>query len=585
MNQMSRMALAVYTVCLLLNAAVADDSSDAAKSPDWRSYNHDPSGSRYNSAEKWLNPGNASQLVEKWRFPTDDYKLPVGVIHATPTVVNGYVYFGTATYAAFYKLTPQGKVKWVYKLDSEPWTPRTTNIGTRLVPALGVYSSALVTDDSVYFGDGHGVFYALDRKTGTELWKVDSRADDFPGAHQSNVFLSSPILADGKIIIGGGGYEHAAAAEPDYECCSGRGNVIAFEPKTGEMLWKYDVGPEPEFFDPPITMNVWGVDRLYHAGPSTSSVWNTSSYDPESQTIYFGTDVHNAPRRPTDDDPRIYTEHTSAIIALDVRTGEERWITQIHEGDVWNHTLPPRDPKTGQLKDQSIGDTPKLYTIDVDGKPTKVMGFGCKDGGFYVLRASDGERLNETPRYTGPAVENPEVDPRVLALPSLIGGIQTGCATDGERVYVNGIDKMIGVPTGGRVTSVSTDLQTEFWRHNRPKVAEMPIRESKTSYTNVGDPVASGIAVANGVTYFTTMASNNLVALNAASGSVLKEIHIGPVFAGPSVSRGRVYIGTGNTLFSPSPREDFFPKRYDGTLYSFGLPGEDEIDRLGEGNE
>jgi len=44
---------------------------------------------------------------------------------------------------------------------------------------------------------------------------------------------------------------------------------------------------------------------------------------------------------------------------------------------------------TGRYKDQSIGDTPKPYLITVDGKPTWVVGVGCKDGGFYVFEADD----------------------------------------------------------------------------------------------------------------------------------------------------------------------------------------------------
>jgi hypothetical protein len=66
---------------------------------------------------------------------------------------------------------------------------------------------------------------------------------------------------------------------------------------------------------------------------------------------------------------------------------------------------------------------------------------------------------------------------------------------------------------------------------------------------------------------------------------VLKEIDLGPVWSGPSVSRGRVYVGTGNTLFNPSDAEVFFPKKSTGVLYSFGLPGEDEVSRLGAGRE
>ncbi len=76
--------------------------------------------------------------------------------------------------------------------------------------------------------------------------------------------------------------------------------------------------------------------------------------------------------------------------------------------------------------------------------------------------------------------------------------------------------------------------------------------------------------------------SGKLIALDAGTGTVLKEIELGPVFAGPSLSRGRVYVGGGNTLFSPSPFESFFPKKYIGTVRCFGLPGEDEVDRLGK---
>ena len=101
----------------------------------------------------------------------------------------------------------------------------------------------------------------------------------------------------------------------------------------------------------------------------------------------------------------------------------------------------------------------------------------------------------------------------------------------------------------------------------------------------MGDPVASGIAVANGVVYCTAVASGKLVALDAATGALLKEIELGPVWSGPSVSRGRVYVGTGNTLFSQSDAEAYFPKKYTGVLYSFGLPGDDEVSQLGAGKE
>ena len=51
------------------------------------------------------------------------------------------------------------------------------------------------------------------------------------------------------------------------------------------------------------------------------------------------------------------------------------------------------------------------------------------------------------------------------------------------------------------------------------------------------------------------------------------------------MSRGRVYVGTGNTQLTPIEEEVYFPKKFTGVLYSFGLPGEDEVSRLGAGKE
>ena len=36
--------------------------------------------------------------------------------------------------------------------------------------------SALVNDDTVYFGDLGGWFYALDRATGAERWRISAAA-------------------------------------------------------------------------------------------------------------------------------------------------------------------------------------------------------------------------------------------------------------------------------------------------------------------------------------------------------------------------------------------------------------------------
>jgi glucose dehydrogenase len=565
---------------------------------DWPMYNRDVIGTRHNPAERTLGRDNVGRLVEKWRFPARGSAEVVGIIHGTPAVVNGHVYFGTETFPTVYKLAPDGKVKWTYppRTGARPGEPQLA----QGLPVAGFMNSPLVAEDVVYIGDLGGTVYALDRATGALRWRLGTKAPPFPAAHPSNTLFAGPILADGLLVIAGGAFEHRVATEPGNRGCTGRGLVFALKPDSGDVVWAYAVGPEAREFGAPVTIkDTWG-DHVFHRGPSTSSVWCTPSYDPEGRTVYFGTDCHNSPREPTPDDPSLSTKHSCAVIALDARTGNEKWVTQINSDDVWNYDLRGYDPIKGRYKDQAVGDTPKIYTIDVEGKPTKVVGCGAKNGGFYVLDAATGTVLRHTPIYTGPPVHPPptDADPRILAFPSTMGGLQSGCATDGRAIYTNGIDILrlatnvvrqprYQPPTGGRVTSISLDTTRENWRHERPKVAAVGGTPGNPAYTDVGDPVASGIALANGVAYFTTVVSNQLVALDTAAGHVLRQVELRePVWCGPSVSRGRVYVGTGNLLFNPTtPQENYFPKSPFGALYSFGLPGEDEVERMKSGNE
>ena len=220
--------------------------------------------------------------------------------------------------------------------------------------------------------------------------------------------------------------------------------------------------------------------------------------------------------------------------------------------------------RTGRYKDQSIGDTPKVYTIAVDGKPTKVVGVGCKNGGFYVLGPTTGGIAGHTPIYTGPpayplAPAAGPADARPAELDRR--ACRPAARPTGDDLHQRNRCPPAGLarrarcerqpPTGGRVVAICAGhAGPSAGGTSGPRSPRSAGPPPKPVYTDVGDPVASGIAVANGVVYFTAVASGKLVALDAATGEVLKEIDLGPVWSGPSVSRGRVYVGTGNTLFS-----------------------------------
>src|SRR5262249_7944527 len=234
----------------------------AVDAKDWPMYNCDARGWRHNAAETALSKADVPRLEEKWRFPPKGADLEIGVIHATPVVVNGYVYFGTVNKAAFYKLTPDGKVKWSFRLNEKDDRIREKDDRVTAESGLrnGIYTSALVTEDAVYFATLAGFVYALDRDSGKEKWRLDMRSKTFPDAHPLNGTFASPILADGKIVVAGGALEQGIRwLLPRYKGFTGRGFVMALEPQSGRIVWKYNVGPKPEPLDPPITIkDAWG---------------------------------------------------------------------------------------------------------------------------------------------------------------------------------------------------------------------------------------------------------------------------------------------------------------------------------------
>jgi outer membrane protein assembly factor BamB len=103
-------------------------------------------------------------------------------------------------------------------------------------------------------------------------------------------------------------------------------------------------------------------------------------------------------------------------------------------------------------------------------------------------------------------------------------------------------------PTSGSVFALSPGLSRELWRFETP-----------------GSPFLSGVAVAAGVVYAVSSRPGTLYALNAFSGEKLAEVALGPTVSGPSVSRGHVYVGTGNLLISS------LPTAAQGTITALGL--------------
>ncbi len=211
-----------------------------------------PAGIQSRREDIESNRENVSGMIELWSFPSKDSSETIGVVHATPSVSTVKSTLVLQLFLRFYKLSSDGKPLWIYRnpqrttvLPPKQGAPITDKLRGAASDA-GIFASALVTDDSVYFADTGGTMYCLDRDSGEERWKLDSRSDSFPDSHWNNVLMASPIMPTERSSSEAAHWNNSFAGTKEYAGATGRGFVVAVEPLTGQVMWKHDVGPKPK---------------------------------------------------------------------------------------------------------------------------------------------------------------------------------------------------------------------------------------------------------------------------------------------------------------------------------------------------
>jgi polyvinyl alcohol dehydrogenase (cytochrome) len=190
----------------------------------WLTGGQDPLNSRWQPAETKIGVGNASTLAPRWTFTTG------GDVSATPAVDGSAVYvpdWGGNLFAIDKKT---GTQLWSRQISTYTGVPGDV---ARATPAVND-NTLILGDQGGRVGAGARVF-AVDRKTGNPLWStvVDS--------HFSAIVTQSAVVsADGTTVyVGVASFEEALSALiPGYVCCTFRGSILALNANTGAIRWK-----------------------------------------------------------------------------------------------------------------------------------------------------------------------------------------------------------------------------------------------------------------------------------------------------------------------------------------------------------
>jgi alcohol dehydrogenase (cytochrome c) len=288
-----------------------------------------------------------------------------GNLEATPLVEDGTMYVPDgwgSVYAIDVSAGRKGVIKW--KMD-----PGTDRAWAGDVACCGVNNRGVALwKDRVISIALDGRMFAINKQTGEVVWE---RKIAEPAIGET--LTIAPLIVRDLAIVGTAGGEYGI-----------RGFIEATDLNTGKQAWRtYTI---PGAGEPGNETWKDGKERWKHGG---ASVWETATYDPETDTFYQG--VGNA--GPDWD--------------AEFRPGDNKWAASVlalnpNDGKIkWGYQYTPNDP----YDYDEISEHP-IINAKVNGEDRKLVVHAARNGFFYTLDRTNGsfvagkqyvDQLNWTP--------------------------------------------------------------------------------------------------------------------------------------------------------------------------------------------
>jgi outer membrane protein assembly factor BamB len=245
-----------------------------------------------------------------------------------------------------------------------------------------VSSSAAVYDEKVYVVSFDGFIYCVDQKFGKEIWKFKTageRVFSAPGIHgipEKNrdyddpwdMFLSSPVVANGKVYFG-----------------SGAGVFYALDCNTGSLAWEFKtngvIHSSPAYANRTVYFGSWD-SYLYALNSEDGSLrWK---FKTGVDTIYYNQVGFQS--SPVIYDGLVYSGCRDAHIwAIEAETGDLKW--KYYNNGSWVIATPAIHNDTLYF---TTSDTHKLIALNsINGK--QLYTGDCRTFGFSSPAVAGGK--------------------------------------------------------------------------------------------------------------------------------------------------------------------------------------------------
>jgi alcohol dehydrogenase (cytochrome c) len=316
---------------------------------NWLTYYGAYNGQRYSPLDQ-INTENVKRLLPAWVFQAGTTGLIAGAstysFEATPIVVDGVMFLS-------------GWDGWVWALDAktgvEIWRYKHAVPFDVSLCCGNVNRGVAVAQGKVFFVAANARLIALDATTGKMVW-----AKTYGDVRAGESATVAPLVVKNMVIVGSSGGEFGV-----------RGHLDAFDLETGDHVWRCYTVPKPG--EP--GSETWPADGEAWARGG-ANCWVTGTFDPETNLLYVGT---GNPAPDFDGEVREGDNlFTDSIIAVDVDSGQIRWHYQCTPHDVWDY--------------DSIAE---CILFEQDGR--KLLGHFDKNGYFFVVDRTNGELVQITP--------------------------------------------------------------------------------------------------------------------------------------------------------------------------------------------
>jgi quinohemoprotein ethanol dehydrogenase len=325
----------------------------------WLGYGRTQAETRY-STLKQINTSNARDLGLAWSYVMG---AGGGNQEATPVVWNGTLY-GITTWSVVFALDARtGKELW-------RWDPEVNQVTVRPVICCGnVNRGVAIYNGRIIAPAIDGRLFALDALTGKPVWETRL-------VYPQDLFTltMAPRIAGDKVIIGASGGDKTT-----------RGRFFAVDAQTGRLAWTfYTVPGDPsqpfENEAMRVAAKTWGGEFYKNGGGG--AVWDGFAYDPEANLVYVGTGNPQPWVQKFRGAQGLDNLYTCSILAVDLTTGQLKWYYQAVPNDNWDYD------NVQQLM---------LLDLEIGGRTRKVITQAAKNGFFYVLDRVTGEFISAEP--------------------------------------------------------------------------------------------------------------------------------------------------------------------------------------------